>query len=376
MRFSTFCLSLTGWLVVGCGSGSSDSGEWARLLPVDSDGSYGYGVSAPFIGTLPGDSDTSGTVLVAGGCNFSGTPAAQGGTKRYYDDIYVWDAVAEAWRPGGRLPRALAYGASASTPEGIFCAGGTDSTGRATKEVFLLTSDGFRALASLPEALDNCGGAYFDGRCYVAGGRVFYIYDFRTDAWQSGPLWPGAERRVQPVLIAQGGRIWLFGGYDPAGAEFVFSEGYVYDPAVGEWRTVDGPVDRDGLPLLAAGGAAVAWGEDSILCFGGVNGAIFKEALVRGRAMVAEPQNDSLRQVQREYMEREPAWYRFNDRVLVYNTTTRRWSLSDFVAPESARAGAGATVMRWGTCRGVLLFNGELKPGIRTPEVWLWRPVR
>lgn len=369
MRFSTCWLSLLlGLAAMGC-AGSSDRGEWVRLLPVDSDGSYGYGVSAPFIGTLP-----DGRAVVAGGCNFPEVPAAQGGAKRYYDDIYVWDTVAEAWRPGGRLPQALAYGACASTPEGIFCAGGSDSTGRAVREAFLLTADGLRALASLPEPLDNCGGAYLEGRCYVAGDRGIYIYDFQSDTWQAGPVWPGAERRVQPVVVAQAGRVWLFGGYDPEGAESVFAEGYVYDPVTETWRTVAGPADAGGEPLLAAGGAGVVWGADSIVCFGGVNAAVFAEALRRGRELALAPGNDSLRAVQREYMEREPAWYRFNDRVLVYNTTTGRWSVSRERTPESARAGAGATPMRWGTSPGVLLFNGELKPGIRTPEVWLWRP--
>ncbi|MCC8063245.1 MAG: hypothetical protein LIO68_08425, partial [Rikenellaceae bacterium] len=149
---------------------------------------------------------------------------------------------------------------------------------------------------------------------------------------------------------------------------------YMYDPATGGWEAVTGPVDSAGMPLLAAGGAAVAWGGDSIVCFGGVNAAVFTEALHRGRALAADPENDSLRRAQRSYMEQEPAEYRFNDRVLVFHTTAGRWSVSRVPAPQSAQAGAGATVMRWGTSKGILLFNGELKPGVRTPEVWLWRP--
>lgn len=327
---------------------------------------YEKGVSAPFIGML------DGRVIVAGGCNFPETPASQGGVKRYYADIYTLDSGARGWLPAGVLPQPLAYGACASVTEGIVCAGGTDSSGRPVRDAFLLTGRGVVPLAPMPEALDNCAGAFLDGHFYVAGARAFYIYDFTTGLWRVGPLWPGAERRVQPVLAAQAGRVWLFGGYNPGGPEFVFSGGYVYDPTTEKWQAINGPVDAAGEPLLAAGGTALAWGKDSIVCFGGINAKIFTEALQRGRAMAAEPENDSLRAAHRAYMEHDPAWYRFNDRVLVYNTTTARWSVSSVPAPQSARAGAAAVSLPGG--EGVVLFNGELKPGVRTPEVWCWRP--
>lgn len=376
MRSSTRWLSLPFVLAAFCTSCGLFGGreEWGQLLPIDegTEG-YAYGVSAPFIGRLP--EGAGGGIVVAGGCNFPDTPAAEGGKKRYYADIFRFDTATYAWRAIGRLGQPLAYGASASSPEGVICAGGTDTLGHPTDGTFLLTGDGIRRLAPLPVAMDNCAGAYLDGRFYVAGDTVFCIYDFATDSWRRGPRWPGGGRRVQPVAVAQAGRVWLFGGYDPAGPEFVAGEGCVYDPATDQWEAVPGPVDENGLPLLAAGGAGVAWGNDSIVCFGGVNAAVFTAALQRGQALAQRPGDDSLRQAQREYMEQEPAWYRFNDRTLIFNTTTRRWSLSDVAASESARAGAGATTFGGGNGGGgVVLFNGEVKPGIRTPEVWLWRP--
>lgn len=372
MRYWIYCLSFSLSAVFGsCGDKEQpQGGVWSSVPPVvegETDDGYGCGVSAPFIGEWSG---ADGEIVVAGGCNFPEVPAAQGGAKRFYDNVFVFDTATYAWHAAGRLPQPLAYGASGSMPEGVICAGGSDSAGRAVREAFLLTADGVRTLAPLPEPMDNCAGAVLDGRFYVAGDTTFCIYDPATDVWRKGPLWRTGDRRVQPVLVAQGGRVWFFGGYDPAGPEFVHRGGYAYDPTTDAWEAVAGPTDPDGAPLLTAGGIGVAWGEDSILSFGGVNTAIFTEALRRGRALAAAPENDSLRRVQREYMEQEPAWYRFNDRVAVFNTTTRRWSLSDVVASESARAGAGAAVLRGA---GVLLFNGELKPGIRTPEVWLLR---
>lgn len=354
---------------MGCTSSppGAGTGVWLPLPSVTSGKDYGLGVSAPFMGTLP-----DGRLAVAGGCNFPGVPAAAGGAKRYYADIFTLDTSDSLWRHAGELPQALAYGASASVPEGILCAGGTDTAGHAVRETFLLTCDSIRPLAPLPQPLDNCAGAYLDGRFYVLGGRAFYIYDFAADAWREGPLWPGAERRVQPVAVAQAGKVWLFGGYDPEGPEFVTGTGYAYDPATDKWEAIPGPVDAGGLPLLAAGGTGVAWGEDSILCFGGVDTEIFTEALKRGQAVAADPENDSLRQAQREYMGHEAAWYRFNDRVLVYNTSSGRWTVWDTPAPQSARAGAAAAA--FSDKSGIVLFNGELKPGVRTPQVWHWKP--
>ena len=365
MRYWIFCLSV---LLFACSPGPlpTEGGVWSQVSAITATDGYEKGVSAPFIGML------DGRVIVAGGCNFPETPASEGGAKRYYADIFALDTSGFSWRKVGMLPQGLAYGACVSVPQGIVCAGGTDSLGRPTDGVYLLTSDGLKTLASLPEPLDNCAGAYWDGRFYVVGAQAFYIYDCTTGLWQPGPLWPGAERRVQSVLVAQAGRVWLFGGYDPAGPEFVTPGGYAFNPEMNDWETVAGPVDSAGGPLLAAGGTGVAWGEDSIVCFGGVNAAVFTEALQRGRTLAAEPENDSLRAAQRTYMEHDPAWYRFNDRVLVYNTTTGRWSVSPESAPQSARAGAAAVALP--DEEGVVLFNGELKPGVRTPEVWCWRP--
>ena len=44
--------------------------------------SAGQGVSAPFTGMINGEA------VIAGGCNFPDTPAAEGGTKVFYGNIY------------------------------------------------------------------------------------------------------------------------------------------------------------------------------------------------------------------------------------------------------------------------------------------------
>lgn len=368
MRFSTLCLSgLCSVLFFACSpsgpASDGGSGVWSQLPSIAAENGYERGVSAPFIGTL------DGRVIVAGGCNFPDVPAAEGGAKRFYADIFALDKDFSGWQSIGTLPQAMAYGASFTTPDGIVCAGGTDSAGRAVRDVFLLTERGVRALTPLPEAVDNCSGAYLDGRGYVVGNRSLYIYDCAENRWRSLAV-PDNRRRLQAVCVAQAGKIWIFGGYDPEESSLL-ALNYVYDPTTDDWETISIPTSKTG-GLLAAGGAGVAWGEDSIVCFGGVNDSIFEVALKRSMALIADPENDSLRQAQREYMEHEPAWYRFNDRILIYNTGSGAWTVSPVPAQQSARAGAAAVVTP--DSSGIILFNGEVKPGIRTPEVWLWCP--
>ena len=68
------------------------------------------GVAASFAGSH------DGLLLVAGGCNFPDTPAAEGGSKKFYADIYALNLTANdaKWQKVGQLPKALAYGASVS----------------------------------------------------------------------------------------------------------------------------------------------------------------------------------------------------------------------------------------------------------------------
>lgn len=364
MRFSTLCLSgLCSVLLFACSPAATMGEGWSPLPSITAGNGYELGVSAPFIGTL------DGRVIVAGGCNFPDVPAADGGTKRFYADIFALDKDFSGWKSIGTLPQPLAYGASFTTPAGIVCAGGTDSTGRPMRDVFLITRDGTTPLAPLPEAADNCAGTYLDGKGYVVANKALFIYDCATERWRSLAV-PDNRMRLQAVCAAQAGKIWIFGGYDPAeGSPLALN--YVYDPTTDDWETISIPTSENG-GLLAAGGIAVAWGTDSIVCFGGVNDSIFETALQRSMALTADPENDSLRNAQHEYMEHEPAWYRFNDRIVVYNTISGEWTVSSAPVQQSARAGAAAVETPDKT--GIVLFNGEVKPGIRTPEVWLWWP--
>ena len=73
---------------------------------------------------------------------------------------------------------------------------------------------------------------------------------------------------------------------------------------------------------------------------------------------------DALNHPQPDYLLHPADWYKFNTSLLQYNTFTKRWThLGDYEEP--ARAGAGIA----NNTNTVIIIGGELKPGIRTPEV-------
>lgn len=357
---------------------------WKQLpdLP-GAPGTPGLGVSAPFAGSH------DGTILVAGGCNFPDKPITEGGTKRYYDEIFA--LLPEGWTIVGHLPEPVAYGASVSTPEGIVCVGGNNAERSLTTVTRLRLDTASRTakaepLPSLPRPMDNLAAARLGDYLYVVGGnadkRPSHLFlrlslTCPEEGWQPLPDYPGPAR-VQPTLAAartpEGARLFLAGGFQPPidGEDPQLpTELLAFDPATGRWE-VEGalPPFADGSSRSLTGGCAVSYQTDKILYMGGVNYDCFLDALSRPlRIARAEASGDTataarLREEEKAYMLRPVEWYRFNTTLLRYDVSAKSWSeLGDF--EPLARAGAGA-VMEGDR---LTIVNGELKPGVRSPRV-------
>ncbi len=315
------------------------------------------GVSAPFAGVV------GKTIYVAGGCNFPGTPAAEGGEKAFYRDIHALLPDTKTWVKAGGLPVALAYGVGVSVPDGLVCIGGTADGKQSESSVIRITSaDNGKAsvekMAALPVGLDQMGGAYGDGYIYVAGGqtdgtgsvKAFRLKYPGGKTWETLPDMPGTPR-VQPCAVVQSGTLgpqfYLFGGFNPE-AKQTHPNGVTYNPKTNTWTptaTFEGAL---------AGAAAVASGCGHVLFFGGVDKDVFESA-------INDPQPD--------YLTHPAEWYRFNDRIKVYSTVTDSWCTID---GNAALARAGAAVVPYKDGLGAthwLVVNGEEKPGIRSDAV-------
>ena len=316
------------------------------------------GVSAPFAGV------SNGFVLVAGGCNFPDVPAAEGGRKVFYSDVYALEAAMPqgGWRKVGQLPDSVAYGVSVSVPDGVAVIGGTNGRQSLATALLLSYSRGKAAVSSLPPlpvGLDNMAGAYGGGYIYVAGGqtdgvaanRAFRLKWPGGSEWERLPDFPG-KARLQPVAAVQSGAerqmFYLLGGYSADGTN---GGGLCYDPLYNRWRETS-DIAVDGRAAALVGASAVNSGTSFIVCIGGVDRDIFNQAL-KGAAP--------------GYMLHEPAWYRFRTTLLIYNTITDSWSEMEG-APTLARAGSGVVDYADGGKHQWLVINGESKPGMRSAD--------
>ncbi|MBR1838270.1 MAG: cyclically-permuted mutarotase family protein [Bacteroidaceae bacterium] len=331
------------------------------LAPLQVGGAQG--VAAAFAGQI------DGTIIVAGGCNFPTTPAAEGGQKAFYADIFALRPAEEGatWQKIGQLPRALAYGASVSTSRGVVCIGGTTDGSHSEADVYLIDKNGqTTSLPSLPRGLDQFTAAASGDVVYVAGGQTdgvgslaAYCIDLSRDgaAWEALPDLPGAAR-IQPCSAVQsaavGSAFYVFGGYDPQTKKAV-TDGVALDLSTKTWRTISAiqPYGEEATSALI-GATAVANGCGHIVCIGGVNKDIF-EAALQGAAS--------------DYLTHPAAWYQFSKNLLVYQTVTDAWARL-FEGEELARAGASVVVINdavggahW------YVVGGEEKPGIRSAAV-------
>lgn len=331
------------------------------------------------------------TLVVAGGCNFPGRPAAEGGEKAYYKEIYALQNPGEAgsrWEVVGQLPDAAANGASVTIPEGVVCIGGKNTV-NSLRSVCLLywnekrTKIQIKKLAELPVTMDDMAAATDGHSIYVAGGcadnkpenRCFVLEGIEATEWKELPAFPG-QARLQPVGWIVEGSFFLMGGFQPFKEDRhcrIASDGLCLDLYSQQWTATPKIIPKGSTDIKALVGAAgQLWDEHRMIFTGGVDRVVFKTAVdnpvlqAEARKKGWKTEVDRLEKERAGYMKHEPAWYRFNRQVVIFDFKTGKWQeTGDF--PELARAGAVMLKYKdkW------VVVNGETKPGIRSSEVYM-----
>ncbi len=127
--------------------------------------------------------------------------------------------------------------------------------------------------------------------------------------------------------------------------------GASYNAGCGTWTALPVPTDALGEEVFTGGAAATATPQKGVVVVGGVNKDVFLAAI---------------NNLPEGYLLHEFEWYRFNQRVLCYRNGNWTQLLQH---PSVARA--GCALAYWDGW--VYVVGGELKPGIRTPEIVRFR---
>lgn len=324
--------------------------DWQPLPPLPDKN----GFAGPFVGV------SHNTLLVAGGANFPNKKPWEGGTKIYYDTIYTLDRPdgSATWKIAGHLPRPLAYGLSITYQDAVICIGGTDAN-QHYPDAFRLN---FKAgkltttpLPPLPKPLANSCGALLDNSLYIAAGQEkpdgtqvsnsIFTLDLSADkpTWREIDPLPGPAR-ILPTAAAFDHAFYIIGGAelsmekDGKAQRHYLNDAYRFDPGKGWHRIADLP-----HPAVAAPSPA-PFDDSGFYILGGDDGS---------------------------HLGSPPDEHRgFRRTILHYDAKADKW-LDAGQLPANPPVTTSTTQWhnKW------IIPTGEIRPGLRSPNVWSWTPT-
>lgn len=329
-------------------SGTALADEGMRLPPLPDK----QGFAGPFAGV------SAGALVVAGGANFPDKGPWDGGTKVWYDTVFVLEKTDRKWKVAGRLPRPLGYGVSVTHKSGVVCVGGSDAERHYAnafrlewREGELITTE----LPALPKPLANACGALVGQALYVAGGqekpddtdtaKAVYRLDLSAarPKWEEVEPYPGVGRMLA-VAAAFDGAFWLVSGVDlVAGGDGkaerkYLKDAYRYDSGKGWKRIADLP-----RPVVAAPTPAPT-DRSGFFILGGDDGAQVGVAPDAHRG--------------------------FSKTVLHYDSRADQWVEAGEVATSRVTVPCVAWRTTW------VVPSGEVRPGVRSPEVSIFTTAK
>ena len=302
-----------------------------------------------FAGPFAGVSGTS--LVVAGGANFPDKMPWEGGKKVWHDSVWVLDKLDGKWREAGKLPRPLGYGVSVSAPDGVVCVGGSDSE-RHYADTFLLSAAQCKPLAPLPIPLANMAGVLVGEDVYIAGGaeapgeqaatsRAF-VLSLKDNAWREIEPLPG-KARILATGATNDGNFFVFGGVALVpGADGKVVREYLRDA----WRYEAGK-GWSALPdMPKAVAAAPSPAPD-------VDGWFWILGGDDGSRAGFQP------------VDKHPGFVGESISLAASEPGALSWwqSRGSVNAPR-----ATVPAVKW--CGLVVVPSGEVRPGVRSPEVW------
>lgn len=293
-------------------------------------------------------------LLVAGGSNFPDGGAPWLGSKKvWYSQVFLLEKKTAGWKKIGHLPRPLGYGVSVSLPEGLLCIGGSNAAGHRAEVLLLQVKNGMLktdTLQPLPQPLANTCGAKVGNKVYVAGGigspdagvtsAAFYELDLSNGLthakWKTLPSWPGPSRMLA-VAAAVGDCFYMFSGARLINGQRVYlRDAYRYSERTGWASIADLP-----CPVVAAA-SPLMHDRQNLYLLGGDDGSNAGKDLRK-----AHPG--------------------FSQKMQAYDYRKNTWSVLPDIKAKMPFIPVTTTAVLWRD--HWVIPGGEIKPGIRTPEV-------
>lgn len=356
--------------------------EWNELTPLPPavPGVVQPGLAGPYAG-LHGD-----VLIVAGGANFSDAMPWNGGAKSYHSEVYAMQMSVNggSWVTGGpvtSMPAAIAYGSSVSLPAGVICMGGETEAGL-SDSVFMISGAGdkiiFTTLPSLPKPLSSTVSGVMGSKVFLAGGispegPSAALYCLDTDEIGKGwiRLCDMPLALINSVMVPHGSNeLWAFGGRTreiESDTSVIRPEIFRYQISEDRW-THEGMITngRDTLRFAAGTGATV--NDNLIALFGGNDGSVFTR-VEKLLSEIAREKNPTVAEGKRTaYISLQETHPGFSREVILFNTETRQCKLAGEI-PGPAQVTTVAIESSW----GIIIPSGEIRPGIRTPQITLVR---
>jgi cyclically-permuted mutarotase family protein len=337
------------------------------VLPVQPNGLIHMGLSGVVSG-LVGDQ-----IIIAGGNNFPEGLPWEGGIKKYYKRVIVYnnqkDTLLNTFT--FNLPANVAYAAVAQLKDGIFYAGGENENGPLSSAYLIKKSKSqsfeIIELPSLPIAISNAVAVATENAVYVLGGAnkegvSNKVWKLALNNIKKG--WTAQASLPQPTSFAAAAianeHIYIIGGRckEANGISKIYKEVYAFDVENNFWE------QKASLPETVSAACALAIDNNKILFIGGDKGVVFHEVEMLAAKIAATTDTTikkELTVVKNNLQKTHPG---FSKDVLAYDASLNKWSpyaQLSFAAPVTTNA---------------FLFNhkiilpvGEIKPGIRTPYI-------
>lgn len=342
-------------------------------FPNDEEG-YEQGVSGAYAGRL------GSSIILAGGCNFPEAPVFEDGAKRFYKGIYsacissTKDSILN-WVKIGELPEEAAYGVSIQSDETIYFIGGSNKEHQ-LQHVLKLSFENedlkIEKLPKLPNGIDNMSGAMLRDKLIVTSGVVdgkpsnqqitLNLLDLSI-GWvreQDIPVLP----RSQSISFIEGGVYYISSGFFTGDNENIPEvSGETLKLVDGFWNKCSEPE----VDFTLSGSTVVNTQLGGTFAVGGVNKPIFLSAIERGYLLgnnLDDMARDSLKVESLKYLKHPPSWYNFNTTLYLFDGVGQSWKP---IVENINLARAGAIAVPFDN--GFYLLGGEIKPGVRTPEI-------